>query len=146
MGDKDEKVAEFIELKSPDERLGLACGWIERHYERGRTVAVHAADRGQASEMDKTLWTFKQNSFIPHGIAGEVEEPVIEPVLIAAGDDEMPDSDVLVVLSDEGREEWMDEFDHVYDFAPLYDDDLKQDARRRFKAYQEAGFRMRYIN
>ena len=146
MAESDEKVAEFVELASADERLRLASQWVERLYERGRTVAVHAADRGQASEMDKVLWTFKQNSFIPHGIAGEVEEPVIEPVLIAAGDDEMPDSDVLVVVSDEGREAWMDEFDHVYDFAPLYSDELKKDARRRFKAYQEAGFRMRYIN
>ena len=146
MSEEDEKVAKFIELQSPDDRTGLACQWIERNYERGSTVAVHAADRGQASDMDKKLWTFKQNSFIPHGIVGEVGEPIIEPVLIAAGDDEMPDSDVLMVLSDEGREQWLEHFDHVYDFAPLYDDDLKQDARRRFKAYQQAGFRMRYIN
>ncbi|MEF8788479.1 MAG: DNA polymerase III subunit chi [Planctomycetota bacterium] len=146
MSEEDDKVAKFIELQSPDDRTGLACQWIERNYERGNTVAVHAADRGQASDMDKKLWTFKQNSFIPHGIVGEVGEPVIEPVLIAAGDDETPDSDVLMVLSDQGRQQWLEAFDHVYDFAPLYDDDLKQNARRRFKAYQEAGFRMRYIN
>jgi len=146
VNDKNEKVAEFIELQSADDRTGLACQWIERHYERGSTVAVHAADSQQAGDLDKTLWTFRQNSFIPHGIVGEVGEPVIEPVLIAAGDDEVPDSDILMVLSDQGREQWMESFDHVYDFAPLYDDDLKKNARQRFQAYQKAGFRMRYIN
>ncbi len=146
MSDQNDKVAEFIELQSAEDRPRLACERIERHYERGSTVAVHAAGGQQASELDGTLWTFKQNSFIPHGIVGEVGEPVIEPVLIAAGDDEVPNYDVLMVLSDEGREEWLESFAHVYDFAPLYDDSLKQDARRRFKAYQEAGFRMRYIN
>ena len=145
MAESEDKVAEFIELGAAQDRLPTACEHIERNFERGNIVSIHAADREQAGRLDKLLWTFKQSSFVPHVLLDEVEEPVIEPVIIAADDEDPPEADVLFVLSGETPERWIDAYDHVYDFAPVYDDELKKAARQRFKTYQDAGYQMRFI-
>lgn len=139
-----EKVAQFIKLNSPERKLPLLCKWTEKHYEEGRTVAIHAADDDQAKKIDKKLWTFSQSSFVPHVILIEGEDAA-EPVLIAVGDQEVPDSDVLMVASGRDPDGWMGRFERVYDFAEIYDSDLRLAARKRFKAYQDGGYSMKFI-
>lgn len=140
-----EKIAQFIKLQSRDRKLVLLCKWTEKHFQEGRTVAIHAADADQAKKIDKKLWTFKQSSFVPHAIIGEAEEPVIEPVLIAVGDEEVPESDVLMVASGRDPDGWVGRFPRVYDFAEIYDSDLRLAARERFKTYQDGGYKMKFI-
>lgn len=140
-----EKVAEFIQLKSPDRKLPLLCRVAEKNFRRGNTVAIHASDEDQAEQIDGKLWTFSQNSFVPHAILERAREPVIEPVLIVFGDEQVPDSDVLMIASGRRPDGWLGRFPHVYDFAEIYDQDLRLAARERYKKYQEAGYRMKFI-
>ena len=159
--EQKEKVAEFIELASPAQKLEQMCLRITRCYRNGQTVAVYAPDTGEAAELDNALWTFRQNSFVPHvrleeaeGVwrtlyaavrVEEADEPLIEPVLIFSGEPGDLAADVLFVASVEGDLPWFVRFPHVYDFAPVYDDELKAAARQRFNTYKEAGYRMRFI-
>ena len=140
-----EKVAQFIKLKSPDQKLTLLCRWAEKHFQEGRTVAIHAADEDQAEDIDKKLWTFSQSSFVPHVILAEAEEPLVEPVLIVVGDEDVPESDVLMVASGREPDGWLGRFPRVYDFAEIYDTDLRLAARERFKAYKDGGYSMKFI-
>jgi len=140
-----QKVAEFLELTSPQDRLPLVCKWAERSHESGKTVAIHTADETQAAELDQILWTFRQNAFVPHTILSRAEQPVIDPVLIVIADEDVPDSDVLIVASGREPGEWPGRFPHIYDFAEIYDEELRAAARKRFKTYSESGYRMRYI-
>lgn len=143
--EQKEKVAEFIELASPAQKLEQMCLRITRCYRNGQTVAVYAPDTGEAAELDNALWTFRQNSFVPHVRLEEADEPLIEPVLIFSGEPGDLAADVLFVASVEGDLPWFVRFPHVYDFAPVYDDELKAAARQRFNTYKEAGYRMRFI-
>ena len=70
-----EKVAEFVELSAPDERLPALFLLASRHYERGDTVLIYAPG-GDAAEVDKYFWTCRQNSFIPHAQLAAAEEPL----------------------------------------------------------------------
>lgn len=145
MNGERQKVAEFIELRSAEEKVPQVCARAAFHFERGETVAIHTDDPAEADEIDDRLWSFRQNSFVPHVQRGEAAEPVIEPVIIFEGEPAGLEADVLVVASADSAPAWAERFAHVYDFAQVYDEKLRNAARRRFAAYKEAGYRMRFI-
>ena len=54
---------------------------LEKSLERGWRAVVETSSRERASALDAMLWTFRDDSFLPHGISGEVTDPD-QPVLI----------------------------------------------------------------
>ena len=54
---------------------------LEKSVERGWRAVVETSSRERASALDAMLWTFRDDSFLPHGISGEVTDPD-QPVLI----------------------------------------------------------------
>ncbi|WP_019218115.1 DNA polymerase III subunit chi [Legionella tunisiensis] len=53
----------------------LACRLLEKAYLRGHQVFVYCDTKHDAEQIDELLWTFKDNSFIPHNLQGEGPEP-----------------------------------------------------------------------
>lgn len=145
MTQPEQKVAEFVELTAPQEKLLLVCRWTEKNYEDGRTVSVHLASDEEVEELDRLLWTFRQNAFIPHVILPGADEPVIEPVVLATDGESLPQSDVLFIASCMAPGEWFRNFGHIYDFAEVYDEEHRRTSRERYTKCKEAGYRMRYI-
>ena len=58
---------------------------LEKTLERGWRAVVETTSRERAEALDALLWTFREDSFLPHGIAGDDTE-LLQPVLIAADD------------------------------------------------------------
>ncbi|SMD06908.1 DNA polymerase III subunit chi [Rhizobium sp. RU36D] len=59
---------------------------IEKSLERGWRVAVQMADTAARDAFDAHLWTFRDDSFVPHGTdANEFAEK--QPVLLLTGDE-----------------------------------------------------------
>jgi DNA polymerase-3 subunit chi len=145
MAPEADRVAEFVELRAPGDRMPEACARTLLHYERGRTVAVYVPDPDVAAELDTVLWTFRQNAFIPHVRIEKAEAPVIEPVILFSG--EAPDlqADVLIVLTEGDLPAGFERFAHIIDFAEIYDDARRQSSRKRYTACQSAGYRMRFV-
>ena len=54
---------------------------LEKSLERGWRAVVETSSRERASALDAMLWTFRDDSFLPHGISGEATDPD-QPVLI----------------------------------------------------------------
>ena len=145
MPETGQKVAQFINLSSPEDRLPKVCERALRFYERGLTVAVRVASRGEAEHLDDLMWTFKDRCFIPHALASEAEEPVLEAVLIYCEAEEPGGAEALIHAAGGEPDEAITRFPHVLDFAEVYDDELREAGRRRYSACREAGYRMRYI-
>jgi len=145
MSEQGQKVAEFIGLPSPEDRLPLVCLWAKRCCEDGRTVAVHVGDPGEAERLDEMMWTFEDRAFVPHVRAAHADPPVIEPVLIHCGDEPLAEADVLIEAAGGAPNERALRFAHVYDFAEVYDENLRLLSRERYKACQDAGYHMRFI-
>jgi DNA polymerase-3 subunit chi len=112
-------------------------------------LSIYTPDAAEASKQDDILWTFRQNSFIPHVRLEKASEPLIEPVIIfGRSDDEaiaQAEADVLILATADGIPAWFTRFDHVYDFAEVYDEARSQAARGRFAACKAAGYRMRFL-
>ena len=58
---------------------------LEKTVERGWRAVVETSSRTRAEALDAMLWTFRDDSFLPHGLAGEPTDPD-QPVLIATDD------------------------------------------------------------
>jgi DNA polymerase-3 subunit chi len=55
---------------------------VEKSLERGWRVVVETTSRERAEVLDANLWSYRDDSFLPHGIAGEPTD-ADQPVLIA---------------------------------------------------------------
>ncbi|HBK76810.1 MAG TPA: DNA polymerase III subunit chi, partial [Gammaproteobacteria bacterium] len=55
-----------LEADATDGRLRLACKIIDRAYRSGHTAYLWARDDHETDLLDDLLWTFSQNSFVPH--------------------------------------------------------------------------------
>ena len=58
---------------------------LEKSYERGWRVVVQAASEERVDALDAHLWTYRDDSFLPHGTARE-GEAAAQPILITSGD------------------------------------------------------------
>lgn len=56
-------------------RLRFACQLIEKIYKEKKTVYIHAEDRMMAHQLDELLWTWRDDSFLPHNLYGDGPEP-----------------------------------------------------------------------
>ncbi|MEE8343080.1 MAG: DNA polymerase III subunit chi, partial [Gammaproteobacteria bacterium] len=70
--------------KEPNGRQLLACRLADKAYQLGRKVYIHTDSHAQTEQVDKLLWTFRQNSFVPHAVMDQAgNEP--PPVLLGNG-------------------------------------------------------------
>jgi DNA polymerase-3 subunit chi len=59
---------------------------LEKSLERGWRVVVQTASDERVEALDAHLWTYRENSFLPHGTHRE-REPNEQPILLTTGDD-----------------------------------------------------------
>ena len=58
-------------------------GLLERCLARGWRAVVQTSSEERAEALDAHLWTYSDDSFLPHGFGGEFAEQ--QPVLLTAG-------------------------------------------------------------
>jgi DNA polymerase-3 subunit chi len=64
---------------------GVLPGLLERSLERGWRVVVQAGSQERIEALDAHLWTYKDDSFLPHGTERE-PEAAQQPVLLGVDD------------------------------------------------------------
>ncbi|MGB3721689.1 MAG: DNA polymerase III subunit chi [Pacificimonas sp.] len=103
--------------------------------EAGHRVLVHSTDQAQAEAVDELLWTYDQNSFLPHGCAGG-ESDAEQPLLISAEFDPVNHADLAIAMS--GRLPNGDSaFARVLYLFDGNDQDAVRSARQHWKALAE---------
>lgn len=129
---------DFYVLKNADARARhvFACRLAEKAYLKQLGVALLAADESQARELDELLWTFEDQSFVPHQLlrAGD-EADAHTPVCIALDPGSPPCSDLVLNLG--GFEP--DALQRYKRIAEILDEDGERlrRGRERFKTYRE---------
>jgi len=81
-------------------RWNIACRLLEKAYLKGHKVYVNCKNQQDAELLDELLWTFKEDSFIPHNLQGEGPEPP-PPIHIGYGKEPRGFNDILLNLSDQ---------------------------------------------
>lgn len=114
-----------------------ACHLATQCYSRKQRCVVLCEDQSQAEQFDELLWQQPSDRFVPHNLQGEGPAKGT-PVEIAWQMQQGPARPVLINLSPT-MPDTAGRFKLVYDFVPAQDD-LKQQARERYKHYRAAGF------
>lgn len=118
-------------------RYTLACRLAEKAVQQQRRVLISVTSDEELRHMDRLLWTWREQSFIPHGILGMVDT-ALNPVLINTGPDPEEEHDVLINL----RAEIPDYFSRFERVAECIDQDETQKAasRERYRFYRDHGY------
>lgn len=133
---------DFYVLKSPagTERQRTACRLAEKAWQRGHRVFIHTDSVEAAKHIDDMLWSYRQDSFVPHAMLRdrlEVEESEREPVLVGDGAVEPSDIDVLINLA-EAVPSFAARSTRVAEIV-AGDDSSRRSGRTRYRHYRDQG-------
>ena len=117
----------------------FACRLIDIVYRKGRQIYVHTSTEEQAKTLNEQLWTFKEDSFVPHSLHSEAMD-----VPIKIGFDHEPEEhqDVLINLSGQ-IPHFFSRFDRVAEIVPV-DQNRRESARENYAYYKERGYVLNY--
>ncbi len=117
-------------------RALLACRLADKAYSLGHTVYILAASEAQAVALDDLLWTFRQDSFIPHErypLASEESSPVLVGMVSPAD----ANAQILINFTDK-LPEGFERYERVVELVDQNPEVLAK-SRERFRQYRERG-------
>ncbi len=113
----------------------VACRLLEKAYLRGHRVFVYCESQENAEQLDEMLWTYKDDSFIPHNLQGEGPEPP-PPVQIGYGSEPRGFNDILLNMSTT-IPPYFSRFRRVMEIVAA-DDAAKDLSRNHYREYRAA--------
>jgi DNA polymerase-3 subunit chi len=132
-----------LESDSGQKSLHFACQLLEKGYVKQQQIYVHTQSQEEAARFDALLWTYRDNSFLPHLLYSFADSEVIQkeeikntlPILIGFNDKPpMHYQDTLFNLSAE-IPTFYKQFKQVIEIVFL-DPVVQQLARLRYKHYR----------
>ena len=126
---------------SEAERRLFACRLIEKIFRSGESCYVLTGSAEQAAELDKLLWTFRPGSFVPHQIYRGIV-PESELAVLIGDNADIPESRQAVILNLSDNTPAIG--DKTQRLLEILDNSetCKQAGRRRYKHYQQQGFKI----
>lgn len=115
---------------------------LEKVLQSGKRVVVMASSEERVESLNAMLWTYRQDSFLPHGSAGDANAEE-QPVWLTAKD-ENPNGASILILSDGAASENMGDYERCLEMFDGRDEAALADARLRWKSYQEADHNVVY--
>jgi DNA polymerase III subunit chi len=70
---------------------------LEKSARKGWRVLVRGTDKTRLSRLDDRIWAYRDDSFVPHGLAGGAHDAA-QPVLLTDQPDNANQADVLMLV------------------------------------------------
>ncbi len=121
----------------PDARHTFTCKLTEKAYKQGHQVYINTASDQQMKQLDDLLWTYRDDSFIPHDCYTAGERAAQTILLGHAVEPEGP-SDVLINLAGD-IPRFFSRFNRVAELV-AGDDTDRESARARYRFYKDRGY------
>lgn len=128
----------ILEDNARDDRFGLACRLAEKAWQQGHRVLIQADSEEEARHLDRLLWVYRDQNFVPHGMLGKADNG-LNPILIALpGQEPGEEHGVLINLATEVPR-FFSRFERVAECVDK-DEGARQRSRERFRFYREHGY------
>jgi len=114
----------------------FTCLLTEKAFKKGHKIHINTADNQQTKRMDSLLWTYNDQSFLPH-VTLENELSAKTPINISHENDKALITDVLINLRQEVPS-FYKQFNRVAEIVSADQQD-RQAARNRYREYQQQG-------
>jgi DNA polymerase III subunit chi len=115
---------------------------IEKVLESGARAVIRTGSAERAEALNSVLWTYDQDSFVPHGTARD-GNPVEQPVWITP-EDENPNGADILVLTDGAVTADIAGYRRCLEMFDGRDETAVSDARRRWTDYKAADHALTY--
>ena len=115
---------------------------LDKSLERGWRVVVQAGDAERRDALDTHLWTFREDSFLPHG-TDEQAFPEDQPILITTAPDN-PNVATVRFLVAGAAPPPLDPYDRVIFMFDGYDQTEVEAARAHWKRLKGEGHQLTY--
>ena len=114
---------------------------LEKTLARGWRALVRTGDAEQRARLDTWLWTFSDESFLPHGVAGEATASR-QPILLTDGDENANAAQALFVLDEAPAD--ISTYARTILIFDGHDDAALMRARGYWKTYKAANLNVTY--
>jgi DNA polymerase-3 subunit chi len=115
---------------------------LNKALEGGHKIVVRTADGHSIKALDDQLWTYRPDSFLPHGTKGG-NHPECQTVYITDENDNPAEADVLVVMPGASAEN-AGEYALCCEMLNGRDNGQVTAARERWKTYKDAEYTVTY--
>jgi DNA polymerase-3 subunit chi len=137
----------ILETAAEHERLRTACRLADKAWQKGHRVFIHAESRETARSIDDMLWTYRQDSFVPHAMFRDrqgIGDDALDPVLVGDGSACPAEIDVLINLA-ETVPPCADKSSRVAEIVSA-DDSGRHAGRIRYRDYLDRGISIQQHN
>ena len=125
-----------LQEQSPGGRFKLACRIVEKAYRLGHRVYVRTGNSDDTNVLDDLLWTFSQNSFVPHQLSTESDSRD-SLVVIGEHPPATTGADVVISVADDPVSDFT-AYPRIVEIVGCEDNE-KTSGRNRFRYYRERG-------
>ncbi|MDD3289091.1 MAG: DNA polymerase III subunit chi [Alphaproteobacteria bacterium] len=115
---------------------------LEKTLLRGWKAVVMAGSPERVEAITQHLWTYRPESFLPHGNAKD-GNAAMHPIWITHIDERLNEAEVLF-LTDMAKSELVGSYQRVCEIFDGNDESSIVEARVRWKEYKAAGYEMSY--
>lgn len=115
---------------------------MEKVHQAGLRAIIKAENKALVDALDKALWTFDANSFIPHDKDG-CKHPGEQPVYLTISDENPNEANALVLIN-AAPYDGIEKFERCLYMFDGRDEMIVSQARADWKAYKELGLEMSY--
>lgn len=115
---------------------------LEKAVSANHRIVARMIDAKEVERMNALLWTYKPDVFLPHG--SEKNGYADKQPIWLTHKTENPNNANLLVLTQNVEADDVDGFDLCCEILDGHNDNAIQAARKRWKAYQEAGHDVTY--
>lgn len=138
--------AVFYILKDPAPKMrnSVACRLTEKAFQSGHKIFILTTNQKDAEEMDASLWTFRDISFIPHQIYNQAAVD-LPPVLVGINENAVPENFEVLINLTNSIPSTHKQFSHIIEIITP-DDESRALGRKRYKFYQEQGYKIENYN
>lgn len=135
---------DFYQISPEEKTSDFCCRLISKIWRHGHEIYVHTPEADTAKEIDELLWSFRPESFIPHGLLKEEgdSEPTPSPVEIGFLADPGRHKDVLINFS-ENIPDFFSRFERVAEIVP-FEEEKRTVARKNYQFYKDRGYPLHY--
>ncbi|MDI7861077.1 DNA polymerase III subunit chi [Rhizobiaceae bacterium n13] len=115
---------------------------LDKSIERGWRVAVQMCDPARRDALDVLLWTFREESFLPHGTdSGDASDR--QPVLLTISPENLNDATVRFFV-DGAEPQAIDTYERIVFMFDGYDQAELASARAQWKKLKGVGHALTY--
>ncbi|MGE0211895.1 MAG: DNA polymerase III subunit chi [Parvibaculaceae bacterium] len=115
---------------------------LEKTIERGWRAVVQAASAERVEALSSTLWSYREESFLPHGSAADGDGE-LQPVWLTAGSD-APNAATVRFFVDGAPPENLEGLERAVYLFDGRDEAAVEEARERWKAIKAEGHAATY--